>query len=59
MNYMGSVGLDAAREQRRERGHPAGEGVATLPDSESDIIVVSGEYARKRGFEVDRGGTGS
>jgi len=36
----------------------SGEEVAALPDSESDIMVVSGEYARKRGFEVDRGGAG-
>jgi hypothetical protein len=48
LNYMGF-------DKRRMWGYLNGELVSALPDSGSDIMVVSAEYARRRGFVVDRG----
>lgn len=55
LNYMGSGLEPAARERRRMWGSLDGEAVAALPDSGSDIMAVSAEYARRRGWRVDRG----
>ncbi|KAG7287642.1 hypothetical protein NEMBOFW57_007155 [Staphylotrichum longicolle] len=54
LNYMGS-GLESISERRRMWGSLDGEAVAALPDSGSDIMAVSAEYARRRGWKVDRG----
>jgi hypothetical protein len=48
LNYMG-------HDKRRLWGHLHGELVAALPDSGSDIMAISADYARRRGFHVDRG----
>ncbi|KAK4103454.1 hypothetical protein N658DRAFT_421339 [Parathielavia hyrcaniae] len=47
LNYMGC-------DRHHLRGFLDGELVSALPDSGSDIMAVSAEYARKRGFVVDR-----
>jgi hypothetical protein len=49
LNYMG------ASEQRRVCGKLDGETVSALPDSGSDVMAVSAEYARRRGFCVQKG----
>jgi hypothetical protein len=49
LNYMG------ASQQRRVLGRLGGEAVAALPDSGSDVMAVSAEYARRRGFCVQKG----
>jgi hypothetical protein len=48
LNYMGF-------DKRRLWGYLDGELVPALPDSGSDIMVISADYARRRGFFVDRG----
>ncbi|KAK4032542.1 hypothetical protein C8A01DRAFT_20385 [Parachaetomium inaequale] len=52
LNYMGT---NADEGRRQLWGYLDGELVAALPDSGSDIMAVSAEYARRRGFWVDRG----
>ncbi|KAK3295074.1 uncharacterized protein B0H64DRAFT_476429 [Chaetomium fimeti] len=48
LNYMG-------HDKRRLWGHLDGDPVAALPDSGSDIMAISADYARRRGFQIDRG----
>ena len=48
LNYMG-------HDKRWLWGRLGGDLVAALPDSGSDIMAVSADYARRRGFRVDRG----
>ncbi len=54
LNYMGAHGSDETKAKRRLWGYLDGEGVAALADLGSDIMVVSGAYARRRGFQVCR-----
>jgi hypothetical protein len=48
LNYMG-------HNKRQLWGHLDGEQVTALPDSGSDIMAISADYARRRGFHLDRG----
>jgi hypothetical protein len=47
LNYLGS-------DERRLWGHLNGDFVGALPDSGSDIMAISSDYARRQGLRINR-----